>query len=308
MLLRVLADALFVRGTGLLQAGRPGRALPHLALAARLASSNANYFGAAALAAHKAGEVDAAVRYSERALQLDPALEAAHLLLEGMFLHGDDYLHVLAHVHQHLRPRTYVEIGVQHGHSLALVRPETRALGVDPKPAVQYALPTNVRVFAETSDEFFARHDLRAELGGLPVDLAFIDGMHHFEYALRDFMNLERWCTPQSTIVFDDTFPHDRRTAQRERVATFWSGDIWKVLVLLKKYRPELALHTIAAPPTGLCIVRNLDPASRFIADNLERLVEEFMALDYSFLEKDRAGKLNLFPNDWEKIRRLLGS
>ncbi len=134
-----------------------------------------------------------------------------------------------------------------------------------------------------------------------------IDGMHHFEYALRDFMNLERWCAPQSTVILDDCFPHDRRTAQRERVITFWSGDVWKVVVLLKKYRPDLAIHTIAAPPTGLCVVRNLDPASRFLADNHQRLCDELKALDYSFLEKDRAGKLNLFANDWDKIRPLLG-
>jgi hypothetical protein len=48
--------------------------------------------------------------------------------------------------------------------------------------------------------------------------------------------------------------------------------------------------------------VRTLDPASRFLADNHQRLVAEFMALDYSYLEKDRAAKLNLFPNDWSKI------
>ena len=41
-------------------------------------------------------------------------------------------------------------------------------------------------LFPQTSDEFFARNDVGAELGGLPVDLAFIDGMHHFEFALRD--------------------------------------------------------------------------------------------------------------------------
>jgi len=308
MLLRVLADALFMRGSGLLQAGRAQRALSHLALAARLASSNANYFGAAALAASQAGELDAAVRYCERALQLDHELEAVHDLLSVMFLHGEIYSDVLARIHQHLRPRSYVEIGVETGASLRLVLPGTQALGIDPKPALTYALPANVRIFTETSDEFFARRDVRAELGGLPVDLAFIDGMHHFEYALRDFMNLERLCAPQSTILIDDCFPHDRRTAQRERVITFWSGDIWKLAVLLKKYRPELSIHTIAAPPTGLCVVRNLDPASRFIADNLQRLCDEFMALDYSFLEKDRARKLNLFPNDWERIRPLLGS
>lgn len=306
MLRRVIADVLFVRGCALKDAGRPQRAVGHLGLAARLASSNALYYEAAALAAGEAGDKDAAVRYAERALALDHGLERAHLLLEGLFLHGESYLDVLARIHRHLQPRTYVEIGVQRGDSLELVLPGTRVIGIDPKPILAYEPPPNVRIFAETSDDFFARHDVRAELGGLPVDLGFIDGMHRFEYALRDFMNLERWCTPQSTIVFDDCFPHDRRTALREQLATFWSGDVWKVLVLLKKYRPDLRIHTVAAPRTGLCIVRNLDPGSRFIADNLPHLVDEFMALDYSYLEKDRAKKLNLFPNDWEKVRALL--
>ena len=86
----------------------------------------------------------------------------------------------------------------------------------------------------------------------------------------------------------------------------FWSGDIWRLVVLLKKYRQDLSIHTIAAPPTGLALIRNLDPGSRFIAGNLERLCAEFLRLDYGYLDKDRAGKLNLFPNDWERILSLL--
>ena len=307
MLRRVLADALYMRGSGLLNEGRPQRALTHLAFAARLASTNAAYFGAAALAASKAGDLDAAVRHCERAVALDPMLESAHDLLSSLFLHGEFYFDLLRRIHAHLKPRTYVEIGIERGDSLKLVSPATQVLGVDPKPQLSFVPGPNVRVYSETSDEFFARHDVRAELGGLPVELAFIDGLHHFEYALRDFMNLERLCAPGSTIIIDDCFPHDRRTAQRERAITFWSGDVWKVVVLLKKYRPDLAIHTVATPPTGMCIVRKLDPGSRFIADNLQRLTDEFMALDYSYLDKDRGGKLNLFPNDWDKVRGLLG-
>lgn len=291
MLRRVLADVLFARG--------------HHRLAARLADTNAYYHGAAAEAAHRAGDIDAAVRHAERAVELDERLESAHLVLEQLFLYGETYLDVLGRIHRHLRPRTYVEIGVQYGLSLALAAPQTRALGIDPAPSLKVPLPANAKIYRETSDDFFAKYDVRAELGGLPVELAFIDGMHRFEFALRDFMNLERACTPQSTITFDDCFPHDRRTAQRDQVAEFWSGDVWKVLVLLKKYRPDLRIHTVAAPRTGLCIVRNLDPSSRFIADNMERLVAEFMALDYAYLETDRARKLNLYPNDWEKVRSI---
>jgi hypothetical protein len=306
MLGQLVADLLFARGSGLLRAGRAHRALPHLALAARLASSNAQYFGAAALAANQAGKRDKAVQYCEQAVQLAPGLESAHQLLFDMFLHGEDYFHLLVRIHQHLKPRTYVEIGVETGASLRFVQPGTLALGVDPAPAISYALPANARVFAETSDDFFSRRDVRAELGGQPVDLALIDGMHHFEFALRDFMNLERLSAPASTILIHDCFPHDRRTAQRERLGRFWSGDVWRLIVLLKKYRPDLRIHVVAAPPTGLAVVRNLDPASRFIAENLDRLCAEFMALDYSFLDEDRAGKLSLFPNDWERVRALL--
>jgi len=308
MLLRIVADALFLRGNGLLQAGRPLRALPHLALAARLAASNPYYFTAAATAANQAGNRDRAARLCERALQLDPQFAPAHELLFGLYLYGEKYSRVLERIHRHLRPRTYVEIGVATGVSMHLVLPGTLALGVDPEPAIAFELPPNMRIFAQTSDAFFARPDLGEQLGGLPVELALIDGMHLFEFALRDFMNLERLCAPGSTILIHDCFPLDRNTAKRERMMQFWSGDIWRLVVLLKKYRRDLSIHTIAAPPTGLALVRNLDPASRFIAENFERLCAEFLALDYAYLDKDRAGKLNLFPNDWEQIRALLDS
>jgi len=275
---------------------------------ARLLRNDPGAFVAAAAAASRSGDRDSAARLCEKALALDALYRPAHELLASLYLHGEKYSALLARIHLHLRPRTYVEIGVETGQSLRLVQAGTRALGVDPEPNIAFDLPPNARVFAQTSDDFFARPDFAELLGGLPVELALIDGMHHFEFALRDFMNLERLSAPGATILIHDCFPHDRTTAARERVMQFWSGDIWRLVVLLKKYRPGLAIHTFAAPPTGLTMVRNLDPASRFIADNLERLYAEFLALDYAYLDMDRAAKLNLFPNDWEQIRPLLGS
>jgi hypothetical protein len=219
---------------------------------------------------------------------------------------GENYFSVLCRIVDTMRPRTYLEIGVAAGDSLRQVSAPTLAIGVDPKPGISGALAPNQRVFAETSDDFFAAHDVRAEFGGLPVDLAFIDGMHHFEFALRDFANIERLSTPQSTILIHDTYPLDRVTAERERQRTFWSGDIWRLVVLLKKYRPGLAIHTIATAPTGLTLVRNLDPGSRLLFERHDELCREFLALDYSSIENDMPGKLNLFPNDWEKVRALL--
>ena|SRR3990167_337748 len=306
MLRKVLAEAMFYQGVALLKEDRARRAALYLALARRLEPQNADFLFAAARAADRAKRGDKAVQYCERALELRPDHPGAHELLTRMFLHGEDYFHVLARIHGHLRTMTYVEIGVETGASLALAAPGTVALGIDPAPAIQFELPDGARIFAETSDDFFAKRDVRAELGGLPVGLALIDGMHHFDFALRDFMNLERVCAPGSTILIHDCFPHDRRTASRERQTAFWSGDVWRLVVLLKKYRPELWISTIAAPPTGLAVVRNLNPSSRFIADNFERLCREFLALDYGYLDKGRKVKLNLIPNDWNKIRELL--
>jgi hypothetical protein len=306
MLLRAFANFLFARGIFLQKDGRPKSALRQFSLAARLVPSDARYPGAAAMAANQAGDRDEAAWYCERALEIDPESRPVRALLAGLYLHGPSYLEVLARIHKYLRPRTYVEIGVAAGKSMRLVGPHTRALGIDPGPAVAFALPGNVRLYAETSDEFFGRRDVLAELGGLPVDLAFIDGMHHFEFALRDFVNLERVCMPASTILIHDCFPHDRRTAQRERVTSFWSGDVWRLILLLKKYRPDLSVHTVATPLTGLGVVRNLAPSSRLLAENIDRLRDEFMALDYATLKRDRAGKLNLLPNDWESIQAVL--
>jgi hypothetical protein len=177
---------------------------------------------------------------------------------------------------------------------------------VDPEP--QYAPPAggNHRLFRQTSDAFFADHDLRSLLRGLPVDLAFIDGMHRFEFALRDFMRLEPYCDAGATILVHDCFPLDERTAARERSTTFWSGDVWRFVLVLKQHRPDLAVHTIGAPPTGLAIIRNLDPASRVIAANLDAICAEFLAVGFETIAEEKPARLNLVPNDWDEVRALL--
>ena len=260
----------------------------------------------AALEDAQAGRFSEAIAGCKAALSIDPRYSAAHFLLAAINLPGEDYFRVLARIHEHLRPRTYVEIGVAGGDSIRRVGPQTRALGVDPQPEIDFALAPNVKIFAQTSDDFFAQNDVRAELGGLPVDLAFIDGMHQFEFALRDFMNIEPLCTADSTILIHDVYPLDELTAARERDSAFWSGDIWRLVLLLRKHRPDLAVHTVATNPTGLAIVRNLDPQSHYIRDHLEELVKEYLAVDFQVLDGCQAERLALFPNDWLRIRALL--
>lgn len=232
----------------------------------------------------------------------------AYTLMSRLALPGEDYFRVLGRIHRHLRPRTYLEIGVSRGESLACVLPETQVLGIDPAPGLGKPPSANVRIYRVTSDDFFASYSPRAELAGQPIELAFIDGMHHFEYALRDFINVERACSGSSVILMHDCYPLDERTAQREQVTGFWSGDIWRLVLLLRTQRPDLVVRTIATPPTGLGIVLNPDPNSHVLADRLEELIAEYLAKDFGVLAKAKPQALGLLENRWPVIRELLDS
>jgi Methyltransferase domain len=230
----------------------------------------------------------------------------AYKLLSRLTLPGEDYFAVLGRIHRHLRPQTYLEIGVSRGRSLERVLPETAVIGVDPEPKLAKPAGLKQKIFRATSDDFFAQHDPRAEFGGRAVDMAFIDGMHRFEFALRDFINVERYCARSSVILMHDCYPLDARTAQREQETGFWSGDIWRLLLLLRERRPDLVVRTIGTPPTGLGIVLNPDPDSRVLGANVNELIREYLAKDFSVLEGRQAQALGLVPNEWPAIRALL--
>jgi Methyltransferase domain len=300
------AEALILRGVAKRAIDRAQESRADLSRALALAPNDPNGLYEMAMTAHVLGDNRIAVEYCERARRIVPGFNKPFMLQAQIRFSGPHYLEVLARIIDHVRPRTYVEIGIFQGESLRLARPPTLAIGIDPEPRLTEPLGGNHKVFAETSDAFFESHDLRAEFGGMPVDLAFIDGMHHFEFALRDFANLERHCTRDSTILIHDCYPLDRESAGRDPRPSSWSGDIWRLIVLLKKYRPDLSVRTIGTAPTGLGFVRNLDPGSRYLLEHYDRLRAEFLALDYSCLDLDMAEKLGLFPNDWSRIRALL--
>jgi len=230
----------------------------------------------------------------------------AHVLLAAIELPGPGYFSLLARIHAHLRPRTYVEIGVSRGESLRLAHADTDCIGIDPAPRPKTRPGPRQRIFAEKSDDFFASHDVIAELGGRRIELAFIDGMHNFEFALRDFINIERHCEPGAIVLVHDCYPLDAATATRERHTSFWSGDVWRLILALKKYRPDLKVHTVGTAPTGLGVITHLDPSSRVLSDALDRIIAEYLATDYSILQGRKSELLGLYPNNWPAVRALI--
>lgn len=217
------------------------------------------------------------------------------------------YVGLLDRIHRHLRPRSYVEIGVDTGTSLALALPGTVAVGVDPAAHVVAPLGRQTRLYEMPSDDFFATVSKTDALHGRPLDLAFVDGMHHFEYAFRDFINLERWADPSTTVLVHDCYPADEQMAARQPRPVDWAGDIWKLIVCLARERPDLAVTVLDVGPSGLGVIGNLDPTSTVLAERYDALVEEFVPLPFSWLDqegKDQA--LRVVPTDWPTVVSLL--
>jgi hypothetical protein len=251
-----------------------------------------------------AGDSAGAIEACRRALALDRDCLAAHVCMAHATLPGDDFLTYLRRFHETLRPRTYLEIGVDAGRTLSLARPPTIAVGVDPTAPQGGSFAATTRLFALESDAFFATQNVAAALGHPVIDFAFVDGLHLFEQALRDFMHVEQHAARDSVVLFHDCLPLDAATSSRERRTGFWTGDVWKLVPILTRLRPDLTVFVIPAYPTGLALVTRCDPGSRVLEERFEAVIEEFRPQEWSGVPD--AASFPVVENDWETVRARL--
>lgn len=217
-----------------------------------------------------------------------------------------EYYYLLRELHLLLRPAHYLEIGVQYGESLCLAEPETQTIGIDPEPEIRHELTANTTVFPEKSDDFFAARKKEEVLGNGVIDLAFIDGMHLFESVLDDFIHVERWAGPHTIVLIHDTVPADALSVKRERQTRFWTGDVYKFVLCLKEFRPDLEIYNLNIGPSGLCFVGNLNPASTVLSDRRREIVNRFMNIEYSTIAPNRDSLLGIRENSNEELSRFL--
>jgi hypothetical protein len=216
----------------------------------------------------------------------------------------------LARLHAAYRPRNYLEIGVNNGRSLTLSR--VRSIAIDPDFAITSEVACDLRLVKATSDDYFAQPDPVAPFDEKVIDFAFIDGMHLFEFALRDFMNVERHAAPTSMVVFDDMLPRTVDEAARDRHTTLWTGDVFKVALVLERYRPDLICIPLNTQPTGLLLVLGLDPTNTTLAEHYDEIIDTYVDEDPQtvppdVLERRRAvwPKRVLGADFWEPLITL---
>jgi hypothetical protein len=200
--------------------------------------------------------------------------------------------------------KNYLEIGVFNGHVFFRV-PSFSKVAVDPefrfdawrKLGKMLVNPSNAfnKYFEVTSDDFFATK--APELyGGKKIGLALVDGMHQYEYALRDVENILKFATGDVVIIL-----HDCNPASAEAASTFeewksrnfshrWNGDVWKAIVHLRSLRNDLTSFVLDTDfGLGVVVRKTNERPLRFSPDQIGKLT-------YEDLNRNRNEWLDLRP------------
>jgi len=78
-----------------------------------------------------------------------------------------------------------------------------------------------------------------------------------------------------------DCLPQDRVSSCREPNSSFWSGDVWKLVICLRDHRPDLEITLLDVKPSGLCLIGGLQPGDTTLRDNYPSILERYLPMDF---------------------------
>lgn len=205
------------------------------------------------------------------------------------------------------RYSTYLEIGVFSGTVFFGVKARKK-IAVDPdfqfgkfkrtKKIIKNFSNLNAEYYELTSDDFFKQHASRL-FSKNPVDICFVDGMHEYDYALRDVENTLKFLQNDGVIIMHDCNPTTAENAvsfaewKSRNYSGNWNGDVWKTIVHLRSLRKDITTFVLDVD-YGLGIVCKRPPQN-----TLSFTEAEIRSLTYSDFDKNRQHWLDLKPMDY---------
>ena len=199
--------------------------------------------------------------------------------------------------------KNYLEIGVFNGHIFFRVKTKFK-VAVDPcfpfstgrKILKTIINPYNLynRYFQKPADDFFAQDATRV-IGKRKIEISLIDGMHEYDYALRDAENVLLRLSQNGVIVMHDCNPLTPEANvsfaewEARNFAGTWNGDVWKTIMHLRT-RGDINVFVLDCDH-GLGIITREKPASV-----LSYTPQQIASFSYSDFDKNRKAWLNLKP------------
>lgn len=178
-----------------------------------------------------------------------------------------------------LKPKAYLEIGVQNARTFDRIDAEIK-VGVDPGEQGQSIHPSVTHPV--TSDEFFRKNRRK-------FDLIFIDGDHRAKQVQKDLDNALKYLRDGGAIVIHDVYPRNEQMQKVPRKTRQWTGDGWKVWA---KFCGAGNTAVTLRDDFGVGVYhRSLPSLSGFVPENLDW--EWFN--DHKFLGMNTVGPAQLF-------------
>jgi hypothetical protein len=218
-----------------------------------------------------------------------------------------DRLLILQTLMKQKKLKNYLEIGVFNAHIFFKVKSNFK-IAVDPefrfdsaRKAGKIVLnPYNLfNTYVEkTSDDFFAQ-DAKKLLAKKKIDIALIDGMHEYAYALRDVENTLQYMSDDAVIIMHDCNPATKQAAisfsdwKANEFVGVWNGDVWKSIVHLRSLRNDINVFVLDCD-FGLGIITKRKPEN--ILPYKEQDIRNFT---YEDLNNNRQHWLNLKPANY---------
>jgi hypothetical protein len=200
--------------------------------------------------------------------------------------------------------KNYLEIGVFNGHVFFRVKSNFK-IAVDPEFAFDalrkigkcFVNPYNLfnKYFSKTSDVFFAQ-DAPQLFVQKKVEISLVDGMHEYEFALRDVENILKYLSDDGVIIMHDCNPQTKEEAgtyeQWKSIGKTgqWNGDVWKTILHLRSFRKDIDVFVLDCDQ-GLGIVTKRKPEN-----NLDLSLEQIKSFTYQDFDANRKQWINLKP------------
>ncbi|MGC4020676.1 MAG: class I SAM-dependent methyltransferase [Cyclobacteriaceae bacterium] len=204
-----------------------------------------------------------------------------------------DRIQVINELMQQKGLRNYIEIGVFNGNVFFKIKSGFK-VAVDPdfrfdwlrKCGKAIVNPYNLmnHYFEKTSDDFFA-NDASTLLLNRKIDIALIDGMHEYAYALRDVENVLKYLNDDGIILLHDCNPMTPDAAisaaewRLNGSKGVWNGDVWKTILNIRSLRSDLTAFVLDCDHGLGIVVKRPSVTLPFSFENIDDFTfEDFRA------------------------------
>ena len=124
-----------------------------------------------------------------------------------------------------------------------------------------------------TSDDFFASNTET-------FDVAFVDGLHTYQQVRQDILNTFKCLNDGGVILMHDCLPRSYIEQAVPRMATVWTGDVWKAAFDLKQ-NPDIDFRVISVD-YGVGIMK-----ARKNSDQKSFSTNDFSNVDFGFFQEN---------------------